>query len=205
MGRSRAQRSALDALARLADDLRANLEDQPITLSWVHGDYAPNNILSGSDGQVSGIVDWEFGYPEDFPSLDVVTLLLTARMFIRRQRLGRIVSEARRRSRHGRPTKPGSSPLPMMLVPALRSALRPSSCCAGCATSPPCLLDAPATPTTGCGCTQTSTTFSTRSRRRLAISSMRCRAGPSRDEPSHGVDLWSNRDFAGPRPGRLCA
>jgi aminoglycoside phosphotransferase len=93
MGRSRGQRSALAALERLADDLRARLEDQPITLSWVHGDYAPNNILSGSDGQVSGIVDWEFGYPEDFPSLDVVTLLLTARMSIRRQELGRIVSE----------------------------------------------------------------------------------------------------------------
>ena len=93
MGRSRGQRSALAALARLADELRASLEDQPITLSWVHGDYAPNNILSGSDGQVSGIVDWEFGYPEDFPSLDVVTLLLTARMSIRRQELGRVVCE----------------------------------------------------------------------------------------------------------------
>ena len=92
-GRSRGQRSALTALARLCDDLRAILEDQPITLSWVHGDYAPNNILSGPDGEVSGIVDWEFGHPEDFPSLDVVTLLLTARMSVRRQELGRVVRD----------------------------------------------------------------------------------------------------------------
>ena len=92
-GRSRGGRSALTALARLSDDLRATLEDQPVTLSWVHGDYAPNNILSGPDGQVSGIVDWEFGHPEDFPSLDVVTLLLTARMFVRRQELGRVVGD----------------------------------------------------------------------------------------------------------------
>jgi aminoglycoside phosphotransferase len=92
-GRSRGQRSALTALDRLADDLRAILDDQPITLSWVHGDYAPNNILSGPDGEVSGIVDWEFGHPEDFPSLDVVTLLLTARMSVRRQELGRVVCD----------------------------------------------------------------------------------------------------------------
>ena len=92
-GRSRGGRSALTALARLSDDLRATLDDQPITLSWVHGDYAPNNILSGPDGQVSGIVDWEFGHPEDFPSLDVVTLLLTARMSVRRHELGRVVCD----------------------------------------------------------------------------------------------------------------
>jgi len=91
--RSRGQRSALTGLDRLADDLRAILEDQPITLSWVHGDYAPNNILSGPDGEVSGIVDWEFGHPEDFPSLDIVTLLLTARMSVRRHELGRVVCD----------------------------------------------------------------------------------------------------------------
>lgn len=92
-GRSRGGRSALTALGRLSGDLRATLDDQPITLSWVHGDYAPNNILSGPDGQVSGIVDWEFGHPEDFPSLDVVTLLLTTRMSVRRQELGRVVCD----------------------------------------------------------------------------------------------------------------
>jgi aminoglycoside phosphotransferase len=92
-GHARGRRSTLAGLARLSDQLTATLEDQPMTLSWVHGDYAPNNILTEPDGQISGIVDWEFAHPEDFPSLDIVTLLLTARMSIRRQELGRVVCD----------------------------------------------------------------------------------------------------------------
>jgi aminoglycoside phosphotransferase (APT) family kinase protein len=92
-GDARGTRSTLAGLAALSDQLHTTLEDQPVTLSWVHGDYAPNNILTGPDGQISGIVDWEFAHPEDFPSLDIVTLLLTARMFTRRQELGRVVCD----------------------------------------------------------------------------------------------------------------
>jgi aminoglycoside phosphotransferase (APT) family kinase protein len=73
--------------------LRAALEARPITLSWVHGDYCPGNILTGPDGHISAIVDWEFAHPEDLPSLDVVFLMLTARMWARRQEFGRVVSD----------------------------------------------------------------------------------------------------------------
>ena len=36
-------------------------------------------------------MDWEFAQPDDFPSLDLVTLLLTVRMRVRHQELGRVV------------------------------------------------------------------------------------------------------------------
>ena len=81
------------ALERLAVELHDALEGKPIVVSWVHGDYGPGNILTAENGRVSGIVDWEFAQPDDFPSLDVVTLLLTVRMCVRRQELGRVVRD----------------------------------------------------------------------------------------------------------------
>jgi aminoglycoside phosphotransferase len=84
---------ARPALERLSAELCEVLEPQRIVLSWVHGDYAPGNILMGPDNHVSGIVDWEFAHSSDFPSLDIVTLLLTVRMYTRRQELGRVVCD----------------------------------------------------------------------------------------------------------------
>ena len=81
------------ALERLAVELLEALEGKPIVVSWVHGDYGPGNILTAHNGRVSGIVDWEFAQPDDFPSLDIVTLLLTVRMSVRRQELGRVVRD----------------------------------------------------------------------------------------------------------------
>jgi len=93
VGRSSATRTSQAALARLAEDLCTTLEGLVVTISWVHGDYSPGNILTGPDGRVSGIIDWEFAHPQDLPALDVVTLLLTARMCVRRQELGQIVCD----------------------------------------------------------------------------------------------------------------
>jgi aminoglycoside phosphotransferase len=81
------------ALERLSVELCRELEAQRIALSWVHGDYTPGNILMGPDGHISGIVDWEFAQPSDFPSLDIVTLLLTLRMHARGQGFGRVVCD----------------------------------------------------------------------------------------------------------------
>ncbi len=73
--------------------LCAALEGQPITVGWTHGDYGPGNILMGPDREVTGIIDWEFAQPADFPSLDIVTLLLTVRMYVHGQELGRVVRD----------------------------------------------------------------------------------------------------------------
>jgi thiamine kinase-like enzyme len=86
-------RPAHAALERLSAELCAVLEPHRIVLTWVHGDYTPGNILMGPDRQISGIVDWEFAHSSDFPSLDIVTLLLTVRMYTRRQELGRVVCD----------------------------------------------------------------------------------------------------------------
>jgi hypothetical protein len=86
-------RPTAPALERLSLELCGLLETQKLALSWVHGDYTPGNILMGPDGHISGIVDWEFAQPSDFPSLDIVTLLLTVRMYARRQELGRVVCD----------------------------------------------------------------------------------------------------------------
>jgi len=93
LSRRRAQRSNIDALERLADRLCASLEGRATVLSWIHGDYWPGNILTNSNGNVSGIVDWEFARPDDLPSFDVATLILHARTECRGHHLGRVVRD----------------------------------------------------------------------------------------------------------------
>jgi hypothetical protein len=89
----RAQRSNIEALERLTDDLCSSLEGRVTVLSWIHGDYWPGNILTGGNGQVNGIVDWEFARPDDLPCFDVATLILHARTESRGQYLGRVVRD----------------------------------------------------------------------------------------------------------------
>ena len=93
LGQCRGRGDALAALGRLETHLRAALAADPVAVSWVHGDYYPRNILAGPDGNVTGIVDWEFADPQDLPALDVVTLLLTVRMWRRHQEFGQVVAD----------------------------------------------------------------------------------------------------------------
>ena len=93
LGKGRGRGDALAALGRLEDHLRAAIAAGPVAVSWVHGDYYHRNILAGPDGTVTGIVDWEFADPQDLPAVDVVTLLLTVRMWRRHQELGQVVAD----------------------------------------------------------------------------------------------------------------
>ncbi|HEY6757866.1 MAG TPA: phosphotransferase [Baekduia sp.] len=82
------------ALDRLTDELHEALAGRTAQLSWVHGDFAPGNILVRADGQaVTGIVDWELAGCGGPPSIDVVALLLATRAQRRRRELGRVVRE----------------------------------------------------------------------------------------------------------------
>jgi hypothetical protein len=107
---ARVRRASLTALARLSDELCSTLEGQSLELSWAHGDFAPGNILADADGQITGIIDWEFAHPQGLPALDVVFFLLTSRVYARRQELGRVVREL--------VTRPSLSPVEAEMVAA---------------------------------------------------------------------------------------
>ena len=82
------------ALARLADAAHRAIAGKAVARSWVHGDYVPANIFVSPDGaRVTGIVDWELAVPDGLPHLDVVHLLLSARVLVRRRELGQVVRE----------------------------------------------------------------------------------------------------------------
>jgi aminoglycoside phosphotransferase (APT) family kinase protein len=90
-GRSRPLAVALD---RLGCELWAALLDRRLAVSWIHGDFVPGNILVAREPvHVTGIVDWELARRDDLPLVDIVTLLLAARMHASRRELGRVVCD----------------------------------------------------------------------------------------------------------------
>jgi aminoglycoside phosphotransferase (APT) family kinase protein len=80
------------ALDRLAAELRSALLGRVVAVSWVHGDFAPGNVLlAEGDHEVSGIIDWEVARPGDLPQVDLVWLLLAARVLSQRRELGEVI------------------------------------------------------------------------------------------------------------------
>ena len=81
-------------LDRLERQLSETLRCQKLTLSWIHGDYWPANILVNSDGSmVTGIVDWDLSQPMSLPSLDLVNLFISTRRIEEGNELGEILAE----------------------------------------------------------------------------------------------------------------
>lgn len=65
-------------LASIDADLRKQLTGRELTLSRLHGDYAPSNVLWDPETQtVSGIVDWKFGRQFLLPETDLVHFVLS--------------------------------------------------------------------------------------------------------------------------------
>jgi Phosphotransferase enzyme family len=91
-------RSSLAAsLTRLRDELRQAVIDRSFTVSRIHGDYWPGNVLF-SNGElarttVTGIVDWESSAARDLPLHDLLHLLLYTRRLRTGRELGHIVRE----------------------------------------------------------------------------------------------------------------
>jgi aminoglycoside phosphotransferase len=93
LGRSgRPERWKVRALECLRAELHEELLGRRIATSWIHADYSPGNILVDGD-VVTGIVDWELATTEDIPALDLMQLVLSSSMLVRRCDLGQIVIE----------------------------------------------------------------------------------------------------------------
>lgn len=81
-------------LSKIEQRLAAQLLGKPITISWIHGDYWPENILVTPDGAcATGIVDWELSQPDGLPLLDLVNLLLSMYRSLEAKELGHIIVE----------------------------------------------------------------------------------------------------------------
>ncbi len=80
-----------DRTQQLALELKEALLGRTVTLSWVHGDYSPQNILMGTGAEVTGIVDWELAAPRQLSVLDTAHLVLATRMLTERREFGSVL------------------------------------------------------------------------------------------------------------------
>lgn len=79
-------------LAALTTALYGALVGRRLALSWIHGDFVPDNLLVTPDGgHILGIVDWEAARPNDLPLLDLVHLLLASRVSAEGREMGDVV------------------------------------------------------------------------------------------------------------------
>ncbi len=82
----------LAVVDRLTTQLYDALEGRKLTVSWIHGDFVPGNILVAPDGtQVTGLLDWDLAAPDELPPLDVMLLLLSTRMIVEKREIGHVV------------------------------------------------------------------------------------------------------------------
>ncbi len=80
------------ALERLTARLHSAFSGCKLPLSWIHGDFAPGNILVTPDGKdITGFVDWESAQRDGLPLLDLSMLLITTRMVLQHSEMGPVV------------------------------------------------------------------------------------------------------------------
>ncbi len=83
------QRHALDDLY---ERVRATALGRAVTVSRVHGDLSPRNVLlDPSDLRVTGVVDWGRSCVDEPPETDLAHLLLTTRLDTASRELGQVV------------------------------------------------------------------------------------------------------------------
>jgi len=86
--------STQEALDRLRTELHRALAGCSLSVSWVHGDFVPGNILVTPDGAtVTGIVDWDLASPDDLPQLDLSWFFLATRMAVEGRELGDVLRD----------------------------------------------------------------------------------------------------------------
>ena len=83
-----------DAVTRLEAELHDALLGRRAHVSWTHGDFTPGNVLVDDHlGQVTGIVDWGGGLPDQLALIDHATMLLAAVCQRRKRPIGAVVAE----------------------------------------------------------------------------------------------------------------
>ena len=82
----------IDKLTTIDNELRRRLAGRELSLSRMHGDFAPTNVLWSNDtGGVTGIVDWKFGPELAPPEIDLVHFSLSLLMHQRASEYGSTV------------------------------------------------------------------------------------------------------------------
>jgi O-antigen/teichoic acid export membrane protein len=82
------------AIRRVSDELHKALAGRTLTLSWIHGNFTPGNILVTPDGtSVTGIIDWDHSAQKELPQLDLALLLLSTRVLVQRRELGDVIRD----------------------------------------------------------------------------------------------------------------
>jgi O-antigen/teichoic acid export membrane protein len=85
----------LRALDRLRAELYEALLGRQVSAGWIHGDYVPGNVLLDPvSGAISGIVDWELAASPHLPAVDLMQLILAARVLSSGREFGEIVTLA---------------------------------------------------------------------------------------------------------------
>ena len=83
---------ALHSLVQLGNELKTALRGRTMTVSWVHGDFVPENILiEPTTHQISGIVDWELACKQALPQLDLAWLLLSTHLHVQHKEIGDVI------------------------------------------------------------------------------------------------------------------
>lgn len=88
------QGSGADALAVLRHRLERALAGRRLLVAWTHGDFHPGNVLlTGQQGQLSGVIDWAGALPDGPSELDCHTFVLALRHQRGGRQLGRLVAD----------------------------------------------------------------------------------------------------------------
>lgn len=79
-------------LQRLHEELRGALAGCTLTISWIHGDYTPGNILlDPTRHTVTGLIDWELAAPDELPQLDLMQFFMATRLLREQCEYGDVV------------------------------------------------------------------------------------------------------------------
>ena len=74
------------AIERLAMELHAMVAGRMVTVSWIHGDFWPSNLLFSQDGvTLRGIVDWDHAAAAELPMHDLLHLAMHTHAHVARQ------------------------------------------------------------------------------------------------------------------------